>query len=783
MFVCRNRDEALAALEAADERHIYTAHQAHRNRPVAFLFPGVGEQYPGMARELYEKEAVFRSAIDRAFTILKTKLDLDLTDIFFSAETSSNGHNGAPPQTLDLRSLLGRSAEVALPEQARLKQTEIAQPLVFVVEYALAQLLFSWGIRPSAMLGYSLGEYVAACLSGVLSLEDALTLVAGRARLIAQMPAGAMLAVALSEAEIQAYLQESVNLAVINAPGTCVLAGPEEAICEVQERLQQRGVACRRVETTHAFHSAMLQPVQEPLRELVRQVSLQAPRLPYLSNVTGSWITEQQATDPAYWSEHLCQTVRFADGVANLLQESARVILEVGPGQALGSFVKQHPACDRERFSMICSTQLSQTEMRQQSEYICLLTTLARLWLLGVPIDWKGYYAGERRHRVLLPTYPFERQRYWIEVDRHAKPASYKKLGRDGELKRTADIGDWFFLPSWKQSLPSAPFSPAILSGQKRNWLVFGDTCGIGERLIALLVESGQSVVTVLAGAAFARKSERTYTMRPGQREDYGNLLTDLSNQGIFPTNIIHLWSLTSSRASRQTPLNESLDKSFYSLFALAQGLGDLTVEDTCQIAVISNELHNITGNERVSPEKATLTGPCRVISQEYATLNCRSIDIYLPEGGQEAREASQLLGEIVSPTPDNMVALRGNTRWVQAFEPAHINELQKQNLPLRKEGVYLITGGLGGLGLALAEYLAQTYQARLVLVGRSGLPEREAWQTLLEAEGSESDVALRIRRVQEMEAVGSRVLTISADVTSEAQMRVVVQQALATFG
>ncbi len=785
MLLCRDRHEAIAALEATDPGRMYSAQQSQRHRPVAFLFPGVGEPFVDLVQELYAQEETFRQTVERCLHILNTKLGLDLSEVL-SAKTSSTmtpAHSTAGASQ-NLRALFGHTQAMTSEHHERFKHTELAQPLVFVLEYALAHLLISWGIRPSAMLGYSLGEYVSACLAGVLSLEDALTLVARRARLIASIAPGRMLAVALTETEVQPYLSEQINLAALNTSTMCVLSGPEEAMVSLQTYLHEQGIAHRWVETTHAFHSTMLSCLREPLTELVHTVRLQPPTIPYISNVTGTWITAEQATDPGYWAQHMCQTVRFSDGVAHLLQESTQVLLEVGPGQALSSFVKQHPSCERERLSLISSTQLSQFEMTWQSAHASLLTTIGKLWLQGVPIDWIGFYAHERRRRLTLPTYPFERQRYWIDVKKHSKNDTQRKIGVDGELKRIPDIGDWFSLPSWKQSLPSPPFMSCAPSAQAGHWLVLSDECGIGERLVAQLAACGQDVVMVLPGAAFTQKNEHLYSVQAGHREDYTNLLTTLRAQAWMPTRIIHLWSVTASSRLNEVDLEEALDRSFYSLLALAQALGDLALDSTCEITVVSNELQNVTGSERLSPVKATITGPCRVIPQEYAALKCRSIDICLPEDGRQKEDlVQQLLGEIISDSVDTMVALRGNSRWVQTFELVRVNDQQRRMLLLREGGVYLITGGLGGIGLAVASYLARTMKAKLVLMGRSGLPERDRWPAILESQADPSGTGQQIRQVLELEEAGSEVLVITADVSSAVQMHSAIRQVLATFG
>jgi acyl transferase domain-containing protein len=412
VIVCRDTAEALRALNNPSDVQpmVLTDVETRTDQHVAFLFPGVGERSIEVAQALYHSEDAFRSSIDSCHVFLQKECGLDLRNILQldhveeqNSQIGSTAH-GKP----DLQRMLGCKESGAEP-----KRTALAQPSVFAVEYALAQLLLQWGVRPQAMLGYSLGEYVAACLAGVFSLKDALHLVASRARLIDAVEAGTMLAVMLSEEEIQSYLSEQVNLAIQNSQTACVLAGPIPAIERVEQRLLADDVACHRVETTHAFHSQMLSHLEEKVTRLAQSVKLHAPQVPYVSTLTGTWITDEQATDPAYWAQHMCQTVRFAEGVGLLLEKTDCLLLEVGPGQALSFFARQHPAgALRDK---IFPTLPAPHGQHRQDPHAFLLSTLGRLWLAGVPLNWQGYYANEKRQRVILPTYPFERQRYWIE--------------------------------------------------------------------------------------------------------------------------------------------------------------------------------------------------------------------------------------------------------------------------------------------------------------------------------------------------------------------------------
>jgi acyl transferase domain-containing protein len=384
-LVCADRAEAVDALGARDSRRVMTGRE--RGRPlVAFMFPGQGVQRVDMALDVYGHEPAFREQVDRCAALLEPELGLDLRQSLYPAA----GQAGA--------------AE-------RLKQTSLAQPALFVVEYALAELWREWGVRPWAMIGHSLGEYVAACLSGVFTLADALRLVAARGRLMQRVPAGAMSAVAAGEAEVRGMLSAGLSLAAVNAPEWCVVSGPEEEVAALHRSLDERGRASHRLHTSHAFHSAMMNPVLEAFEDVVRGVELRRPEIPFISNLTGTWMTEEQATSPAYWVDHLRQTVRFADGVRELLKEPNCVLLEVGPGHTLSGLARQSNDAEAPR-PVISSGRGPQA---QETDTASLLSAAGNLWLLGVGLDWDGVHARQRRRRVPLPTYPFERKRHWFE--------------------------------------------------------------------------------------------------------------------------------------------------------------------------------------------------------------------------------------------------------------------------------------------------------------------------------------------------------------------------------
>lgn len=387
-LVCADVREALERLDAIDEGKLQTGESERDQTRVVFLFPGQGSQYVNMGADLYRKEPLFRAEMDRCCEIITAEGGTDPRHVLYGASDSAAAAD-------------------------RINQTEAAQPTLFAFEYSLAQLLMSWGVKPNAMIGHSIGEYTAACLSGVLSLRDALKLVTLRGKLMQSLPAGEMLSVSLDEASLLELLPEGLALAAVNGPELCVVSGPHADIASFETKLTGLQVVHRKLHTSHAFHSAMMEPILEKYEAKVKQVVLSAPSIPYVSNVTGTWITPEDVADPAYWTRHFRETVRFASGAAELLKEKQAVFIEIGPGNVLSSFIRKQQGKETERKHEVFH--LVRHPHEQAADDAFLLEKIGKLWIAGTQIDWKGYYSSERRRRVTLPTYPFERQRYSVE--------------------------------------------------------------------------------------------------------------------------------------------------------------------------------------------------------------------------------------------------------------------------------------------------------------------------------------------------------------------------------
>lgn len=1161
LLLCEDVGDAVAALGARDPQRVYTR-VSEPDAGVAFMFSGQGTQYVNMARELYETVPTFRRHAQTCFDLLESEHGLSLCPLLY-------------PGAADLE----RSAEL-------LKQTENAQPALFVIEYALARMWMSWGIKLRAAIGHSVGEYVAATIAGVFSVEEALSLVAARGRLLQRLPGGVMLAVPLSEAEVSPLLGSDLSLAAVNEPSSCVVSGGAAAVAAFEQRLASEGISGRYLQTSHAFHSRMMEPALAPFAERLKQIRLTPPQTPFISNLTGTWITDAEATDPDYWVRHLRQTVRFADGLTELLADGKSILLEVGPGRTLSQLAKRHPGLQGGRPAL---SSLRHPQ-EQQSDVTFLLNTLGQLWLSGVGVDWAAFNRHARRRRVSLPTYAFDRQRYWIEPAKRATPEAlsrpaptppelwqtlvkgvqaqaeaetarfdeqthllnkaclnelcvayinltlrrlgafgqpeerssretllarcqvipryrqlflnwlevlieagelredvegrltdlracsadtvaalvreargrlaqtpqvvelvrrcgdaltdvllgqqdplelfssvlegseeksqpefgwhthYKTILRSGMeclvkslppavrlrileigggtgiattellpvlppdrtsytftdvaklflsqarqkfrdypflnyelldiekppaeqqypaeafdlvvavnvlhavrdmdqaltharsllapggllligeltqpapdfaitygllmnpvedaqrdqgnpfltaagwqealrqhdftqvgafpgsdllgqhviaaqatttalhapsspsdaapplaftcllptpeqdgaltpaagLLKKADIAEWFYVPSWKRTSRVQPGQAAQGAAASEDWLIFDDRGGLGKRLAAGLGRQGHRVMMVEAGERFHQESPDSFVINPQHAEDYDALLRATLAQNRAPRRVVHLWSVTPRPGPELTvqAIEEAQALGLYSLTYLAQALGAQELTEALRVWVVSSGMQDVTDDE-VSPEKALLLAPCKVIPLEYPNIACRSVDVALPPPDDRRAEqlVEQLLEELQSDGAEQVVAYRGSHRWVQTIEPVALGRPAEPAPRLRKDGVYLITGGLGKIGLTLAEYLARTVQAKLILTGRSAFPEPEEWAPWVQTHAQDDPCSRVIESLRELQTMGSEVLIVAADVADAGQMQAAVSRAEARFG
>ncbi|MEU4641565.1 SDR family NAD(P)-dependent oxidoreductase [Micromonospora sp. NPDC023814] len=700
----------------------------------AFLFSGQGSQYAGMGAQLYAEEPGFAAVVDECAELLRPELGLDVRDL-----------------------ILGRDPEAG----EKLTETRYTQPALFVVEYALAVLWQSAGVRPAAMIGHSIGEYVAATVAGVLSLPDALRVVAARGRLMQSVAPGSMLAVPLDESVVAERLPEGLAIATVNGPGTCVVAGPSDAVAAFADTV---GAKTKALRTSHAFHSPMTEPILAEFTALMATVTLRPPAIPFLSNVTGTWITEQQATDPAYWAAHLRQPVRFGACVATLLAEGTWSLVECGPGRQLANLARMQVAKASEAQRKLVPLGSLPGPGEPTGDLATLLGTAAALWCAGTPVRLGS---DPDARRVPLPTYPFERRRYWVDPDPvQAGAAAPAETGPQ-------PLPEWFAVPVWRQAAPEPRTAPL------GRCLVLADGPR-GDALVAALRAAGEQALTVRPGEGFAADGDG-WRLRPGVRDDYDALVAALAADGV-PTRLVHAFALDGEPTGADIAATwAAQDRGFFSALHLVQALAGagLTAEEGAfTLDLVTAGIGDVTGADLTRPEHATLAGLARVLPAEVPGLTVRLVDAGPADAGERA-----LVAELRRPVDPERpeVALRGGRRWVTGYEQVTV-DAEGEPGALREGGRYVITGGLGGIGITLAEDFATRARAKLVLLARSGLPAREEWDDHLAVHGGDR-AGRAIAAIRRMEAAGAEVLVLAADVTDPADLARVRAEAERAYG
>ncbi|MGX1760982.1 beta-ketoacyl synthase N-terminal-like domain-containing protein [Streptomyces lydicus] len=761
VLVCADTQEAVSMLDTRDEGRLLSAvapDTAHR--PVAFLFPGFGAQFPGMAAGLYETEEVFRRSVDRCASLLEPLIGQDIRPLMFMTDATGPSETTEAAEASAFRRMLLRPKR----SDHLLDQPNPGHAALFSLEYSLFRLWDAWGVQPDYMIGHSLGEYVAACAAGVFSLSDALRFVVRRAHLIEEQGQGAMVAVSLPEVEALRHTADDVCLAAVNGPRTCVLSGTVDGIERVLPELSAAGVIWRRLSSRYAFHSPMMAPVADSCHELLKGVPLSPPSRRLVSNTTGTWITDDEATSPRYWAEHVRNQVRFTDGVGTLWSVPHVAMVEVGPGQSLTTDTLQHPASaslpDR-----IVVPSLPDTFVGE-SDRATLLRAAGRLWLAGRETPYPEPEGGTR---VPLPTYPFERHRYWLEPDAgpDTAPASSQ---RHSAMER------WFYTPSWKR-LPIADAGPASAPATER-WLVFIDNDGLGAELASRLSHLSATVRTVTAGDEWADGGGGKYVINPANPADYEKLAAALRAESALPDRIVHCWGVgdDTEHARSVEEVDALLRRTFHSLVHWAQTCaGELT--SPMRWDVVTTEVHSVMGDEPLCPPKAALQGVSKVLAQEYPAVRCVHIDLPPTDPESAPDRAEDLLRTLCRDADESILALRGRHVWAPMYSPHPLGA--PRATAVRRNGVYLITGGLGRIGLVAAHALAEQEKVRLVLVSRAGLPDRANWD---DPALSEKDRGV-IRTVRAIEQTGSEVLVMAADVADVEAMRAVKEKLLRVFG
>ncbi len=757
--VCRGTDEAAEILLGGRSD---TGQAEAADRPVAFLFPGAGAHYARMGLDLYRSEPVYRSVIDRSAEILAPVLGYDLRSVLRTEQDK------LPDGTtqLDGDGVTRRSA---------------AYPAVVATEYALATLLLSRGVRPTGLLGHSLGEYAAACLAEVFSLEDVLPLVAERERLIASV-GGLTLSVQLDAQQCVArYLSGQLSLAAINAPTSCVVSGPANEVTQLAARLAADKVQHQQLRTPGAVHSALLDPVLDELATALGEVHLREPQLPFISSLTGTWITKEQATDPTYWVRQSRMTVQFAEGLTQLHTATRPELLAVGPRHGLAKLAQLQ--LDPGTIALPAMRHGYAPDDDQQFFY----RAIAQLWTHGVPVDWASA-TEQRGWRVSLPGYPFERERFWVDAPM-ARPAQDNPAGKlprfldkprgfpvadvtpatdspidhdrpalpvpqfaphsdpHSDVVESANTGLLYGV-SWRRCVDVVRLDPDVMAAHR--WIIRSARSALAREFAEALSHYGAEPIVVVPGAEFRWVDAMSFVLAPERKEHYSLLLDAVGRTGT-PLRIVDFWACLAATA-------DGLDLA--STVGIAHGVSRGT--EDIELCVVTCGAFDITGGERLIPQSACAVAASRTVALELPQISTKIVDLD-PAEAEGADRAQLMRGLLANFTQRGRVGLVGHRvghRWVQHFEPLAATELPEP--PLRQGGVYVLTGGLGGIGLHMAEHLAREYRARLVLLGRSA---------------SENQVPAQLRDL------GGEVLVRRADVADRVRVKEILQEAQQRFG
>jgi acyl transferase domain-containing protein len=729
--VCHDAGEARAALDGSKPSHVLSGRAGREGAaPVVFMFSGQGTQYAGMAAGLYRSEAVFASTVDLCAERLVEHLGLDIRTLLFPAP-------GNEPHAAE-----------------QLNDTAITQPALFTLEYALAGLWMAWGVRPAAMIGHSIGEIVAACVSGALTLDDALALVGRRGRLMSEAPTGVMLSVALDEASLRHYLDRDLWLAAVNAARACVVSGTHEAVSALESRLGQDGVQAQRLVTSHAFHSGLMECAMAPLEVAAEQLVPGSMGIPYVSNVDGEWMEGERLGDAGYWARQMREPVRFDKGLRTVIASVGPCrLLEIGPGQVLGQLARMSLGAAAETQS-IASLPGPRREM-DDDEFIH--RALARLWVDGVDVDWDGFARDVRRRKAVLPTYPFERKVFWIAPGR-------REQARSTGIDKRADPGQWLYQPYWRACGP-----PRRAAGEPvaARWLLLADPHGVCDALASHLRARGADVVMVGMAGSPSPVDDGRRELSPGRIDDFQRLAGMLRDRGWMPEVVVHGFALGAISPGSTDEQRVDLDRGFFSLLYLVQALEPVIGGQQVRLEVLTDGVQPVSMNESCSPARATVTGLCRTIPQEMLAFSCRQVDLDLPVGERaRATQIEAVVDELVAQPDEVNIAYRRGVRWCERFGQIDVGRPEAGEIPLREGGLYLVTGGLGNLGLTIATALVDRCRAKLLLIGRAGLPDREQWDDPGAVWRGDARVAARVRLMQDFERRGGEVMARAVDVT-----------------
>jgi len=741
IFSFKNYNELLAKIEKTSPVKQITS----ESKELVLMFPGQGNQFINMGLELYEHIPDFKECVDYCSNLLEPIIGVDIRTIMFP----NNGDNEK--------------------SKKQIEDTCITQPAIFIISYALANTLQNYGIKPDKLIGHSVGEYVAAAVSGVMSLEDALKSVAIRGKLVFDLPHGSMLAVLMNEQDLLKIIPTELDVAVINSPELVVVSGETMHIDSFSKKLKKEKIFNKKLSTSHAFHSKMMKPCLEDYRDYFKTVSLHEPKIPIVSTVTGKILTNSEAQSTDYWVNHVLNPVRFGDAANQLLDNESTVFLECGPGKSLESAVKRR--LDKDLKHAVIATLNEQTDA-----VISMDNALGKLWIETIFVDFDARFNSANLQKIAFPLLPFNRKSHLVNFS----TKKFKTIAE--ENLKTPIIEDWYYTPTWKKT-NAIDFLQKIhpeKASAIEKWVIFSKS-DLSLCIKQHLIKQGKDCYTVYQGEHYLKDGNK-FTINANQKDDYFRVFEALIEDGMR-LNVLYSWSFSDGDEISLDNVTDVLNRNFYNILYLQQSIISHNFTENVRIVSLINDGFDVIGNGFTIPEKTLLIGPMKVLFKEHLGMSSLLINISSTTSNLWPELATQIVKEVAIETDENIISYTGLTRWTQIFEQVKIPNDEGFKL-IKNNGVYIITGGSGGIGRVLTTLIAKKVEgATIVWTGRKTFPDRADWNKLLERNSTDNVLKEKIRTIQEVENLGSKVAYYAVELLDFNKMQQTINAIEEKFG